>query len=46
MIFVDFIVVSTMRGSMLKGEGRVEIRRLAGSGAEGLFEGMIEPHIY
>ena len=29
-IFVDFIVVSTMRGSMLKREGRVEIRRLSG----------------
>jgi len=30
LIFVDFIVVSTMRGSMLKREGRVEIRRLVG----------------
>ena len=30
LIFVDLIVVSTTRGSMLKIEGRVEIRRLAG----------------
>jgi len=36
-MFVDFVVVSTMGGSMLKREGRVVIRRCAGQRSRGIF---------